>query len=174
MDWLGFYYRAIDESPAVVFGIFLCYFALVLTIGFTVYLTCMSSLYNVTLKQLFVGAFRLYFADLFLASGVTLLCLLPLAALIFANLAIVVLLTYLFILGLLIGFLIIPPFLVCQHTFDRIINKKDYPNYYGKGLSYGVYEQKVAASEIPEELEDDIVDNNSPEDDFERVNDGEN
>ena len=174
MDWLGFYYRTIDESPTVAFGIFLCLFVLVLTIGYTVYLTCMASLYNVTLKQLFVGAFRLYFADLFMATGVVLLCLLPFAALIFAKLAIVVLLAYLFILGLLIGFLIIPPFLVCQHTFDRIINKKDYPNYYGKGLSYGVYEQNAAASQIPDELEDDVVDNQNPEDDFERVNDGEN
>lgn len=169
IDWLGFYYRVFDNSYSVVFGIFVCYFVLIAIVGYTVYLVCMASTYNVTIKQLFVGGFKLYLSDVFLATGVILLCLSPIAILMITNLAVVILLAYLLILGLLLGFLIIPPFLVCQHTFDRIINKKDYPNYYGRGLSYGTYEK----NEVVEILEntDDSIDIEETENDFERVND---
>ena len=169
IDWLGFYYRVFDNSYSVVFGIFVCYFVLIAIVGYTVYLVCMASTYNVTIKQLFVGAFKLYLSDVFLATGVILLCLSPIAILIITNLAVVILVAYLLILGLLLGFLIIPPFLMCQHTFDRIINKKDYPNYYGRGLSYGTYEK----NEVVEILEntDDSIDIEEMENDFERVND---
>ncbi|MBO5716284.1 MAG: hypothetical protein J6S23_07845 [Clostridia bacterium] len=170
-NWLGFYYRVFDDSYSVIFGIFVCFFVLLLAIGYTVYAVCMASMYNVTLKQLFVGAFKLYLSDIFLATGVVLLCLLPMAFLVISDLAIVPLIVYLLLLGLLIGFLIIPPFLVCQHTFDRIINKKDYPNYYGRGLSYGVYEQKETL-EIASDVEE-IIDTKETENDFERVNDDE-
>ena len=98
-----------------------------------------------------------------------LLSLLPIAILFITDFAIVVLLVYLLLLGLLIGLLIIPPFLMCQHTFDRIINKKDYPAFYGKGLSYGVYENKETL-EISKGVEE-IIDTNETENDFERVND---
>ena len=169
LDWLNLYFEATDGDTGAVFGIFVCYFVLLFAIGLTVYSSCMASLYNVTLKQLFVGAFKLYFADFFLATGVILLCLVPFVILAFASRIFVILLGYLFILGLLIGFVIIPPFLVCQHTFDRVINKKDYPNYYGRGLSYGTYGQDKAPEMI---IEDDVVEEDL-EDDFERVNDGE-
>lgn len=171
-NWLGFYYRVFDDSNSVAFGLFVCFFVFALAVGYTSYLLSMAVTYNVTLKQLFVGAFKLYLSDVFLGTGVILLCLLPFAVLVFGELAIVVLFAYLFILGLLVGFLIIPPFLVCQGTFDRIINKKDYPNFYGKGLSYGVYEQSSAIS-MSGNIDDD-VDKEETEDDFERVNDDEN
>ena len=169
MNWLGFYYRVFDNSYSVIFGIFICFFVLILVIGYTVYASCMASLYNVTLKQLFLGAFKLYLADLFVATGVIILSLLPVVILFITDFAIVVLLVYLFLLVLLIGLLIIPPFLMCQHTFDRIINKKDYPAFYGKGLSYGVYENKETL-EISKGVEE-IIDTYETENDFERVND---
>ena len=68
-------------------------------------------------------------------------------------------------------------FLVCQHTFDRIINIKDYPSYYGRGLSYGVYPNKGGA--LTDESADDSEEINGTryteeaETDFERVNDDE-
>jgi len=178
IDWLGFYYRVFDDSYSVIFGIFVCLFLLIVLIGLTVYMSCMASQYNVTFKQLTVGAFKLYFADVFLSTGVILLCLLPFILMLFIELAVAVLVMYLLILGLLLGFLIIPPFLVCQHTFDRIINKKDYPSYYGKGLSYGTYDVKKGLSDA-EESGDDATDageageqaDTEAENDFERIND---
>lgn len=169
IDWLGFYYRVFDDSYAIVFGIFVCLFVLVLIVGLIVYMTCMSSLYNVNFKQLLLGAFKLYYSDFFLATGVILLCLLPILILMTSGLAITLLIAYLLLLGCLIGFIVIPMFLVCHHTFDRVINKKDYPSYYGKGLSYGVYTIENVIS-APEEalVKDDGLD---VENDFERVND---
>ena len=169
IDWLGFYYRVFDDSYAIVFGIFVCLFVLVLIVGLIVYMTCMSSLYNVNFKQLLLGAFKLYYSDFFLATGVILLCLLPILILMTSGLAITLLIAYLLLLGCLIGFIVIPMFLVCHHTFDRVINKKDYPSYYGKGLSYGVYTIETVIS-APEEalVKDDGLD---VENDFERVND---
>ena len=171
-NWLGFYYRVFDDSNSVVFGLFVCIFIFVLLVGYTSYLLSMAVTYNVTLKQLFVGAFKLYLSDVFSATGVVFLCLLPFAILVLTELAIAVLIVYLLLWGLLIGFLIIPPFLVCQGTFDRIINKKDYPNYYGRGLSYGAYERNDSPA-IAKSIEDDI-DTQEMEDDFERVNDDDN
>lgn len=178
IGWLGFYYRVFDDSYSVVFGIFVCLFLLVVAIGFTVYMVCMSSIYNVNFKQLVVGAFKLYFADFFLATGVNLVCLLPFFVLMLAGRAFVVLFIYLLLVCFLIGVEIIPPFLVCQHTFDRIINKKDYPSYYGRGLSYGVYSDKE--SDITEledsDLSEETGEENSTdaiENDFERVSDDE-
>ena len=151
-DWLGFYYQVFDDSYSVVFGIFVCLFLLVILIGLTVYMTCMSSIYNVSFSQLLVGAFKLYFSDFFLASGVILLSLLPLFVLMLNGYAISLLIAYLLSVLLLIGIIIIPMFLVCQHSFDRVINKKDYPDYYGRGLSYGQYSRSTANAEevIPE------------------------
>ena len=173
IDWLGFYYQVFDSSYAVVFGIIVCILLLIVVICLTVYMTCMSSLYNVTFKQLIVGAFKLYFADLPLATGVISVSLLPILLLVVSNYAIVILIGYLLLLALFIGIMIIPPFLVCQHTFDRIINKKDYPEYYGRGLSYGVYNDKAMdsndISESHAENETDKLEN-----DFERVKDDEN
>lgn len=172
IDWLGFYYRVFDNSTAIIFGIFVCLFVFVVIVGLTVYMTCMSSLYNVTFKQLLVGAFKLYYSDCFMATGVILLCLLPVLILMTWGLAITALIAYLLLLGLLLGYIIIPMFLVCQHTFDRIINKKDYTSYYGKGLSYGVYEGNGVAS-APAVMPDD-EDASEIENDFERVSDDEN
>ncbi len=173
MDWLGFYYRVFEGSSTVVFGIFVCLILLLVLIGYTAYLVCMSSLYNVTLKQLFVGAFKLYFADFFMASGIVLLCLIPMLLFVFSDFAILILIGYFVLLAGLIGFIIIPPFLVCQHTFDRIINKKDYPDYYGRGLSYGAYSQVVSEENVIEESMPQLYEEEL-EDDFERVNDDEN
>ena len=169
IDWLGFYYQVFDNSYAIVFGIFVCLFVLVLIIGLSVYMTCMSSLYNVNFKQLLLGAFKLYYSDFFLATGVILLCLLPILILMMVGLAITVLIAYLLLLGCLIGFIIIPMFLVCHHTFDRVINKKDYPSYYGKGLSYGVYSSEKVISKSVEAIDEEG--NSDVENDFERVND---
>ena len=138
MDWLGFYYRVFDSSTTVIFGIFVCLFLLLVVIGFTAYMACMSSLYRVTLRELFVGSFKLYFADFLPANGVLILSLLPILVLFAMDLAITRLVGYLIVL-LTVGILIIPMFLMCHHSFDWIINKKDYPDYYGKGLSYGSY-----------------------------------
>lgn len=173
IDWLGFYYQVFDGSYTVAFGIFVCILLLVFAVGYTVYVVCMSSLYNVTFKQLLIGAFKLYFADLFLATGVILASLLPLALVIVSDLAILVLIGYLLLLVLFIGIMIIPPFLVCHHTFDRIINKKDYPDYYGRGLSYGVYKESEAPMSIVEDNENESH-TEELENDFERVNDDEN
>ena len=167
MDWLGFYYRVFDSSPTVIFGIFVCVFVLLVAIGMTVYMTCMSSLYNVTIRELFVGAFKLYFVDFLPATGVFVLSLLPILLLFAMDYAITRLVGYLLVL-LTVGILIIPMFLMCHHSFDRIINKKDYPDYYGKGLSYGTYsavvEQMVEkAPNYPSKI-DEI-------NDFERVTD---
>lgn len=172
IDWLGFYYKVFDDSYSVVFGIFVCIFILIVLIGLTVYMACMASIYNVSFKQLLIGAFKLYFSDFFLATGIILISLFPVWLLMISDLAIVVLVTYLILLCLLVGVIIIPMFLACQHTFDRVINKKDYPSYYGRGLSYGVYEKKEAllykeandAKDYIEEIEND----------FERVNDDQN
>ena len=175
-EWLGLYHRAIDGSPSVTFGIFICIFVMLALAGLTVYMTCMSSLYNVTLGQLLAGAFKLYFSDFFLASGVMILCILPIIILMHTGYIITLLIAYFLLLALLIGVVIIPMFLVCQHTFDRVINKKDYPIYYGRGLSYGDYSvQNVTLDdERQEDLEEkdmDIDNKNQIENDFERVND---
>ena len=167
MDWLGFYYRVFDSSSTVIFGIFVCVFVLLVAIGMTVYMTCMSSLYNVTLRELFVGAFKLYFVDFLPANGVLLLSLLPIVVLFAPDLAITRLVGYILIL-LTVGILIIPMFLMCHHSFDRIINKKDYPDYYGKGLSYGTY--SAGAEEIVEKSPDQSYKNDEV-DGFERVTD---
>ena len=69
--------------------------------------------------------------------------------------------------------MIIPMMLVCHHTFDRVINKKDYPAYYGRGLSYGVYpEAQESADES--KIEDNEESELETETDFERVYNDEN
>ena len=172
IDWLGFYYQVFDNSSTIIFGIFVCLFILVLIAGLTLYATCMSSLYNVNFKQLLVGAFKLYYSDCFMATGVILLCIAPILILMMWGLAITTLIAYLLLLGLLLGYIIIPMFLVSQHTFDRIINKKDYPSYYGKGLSYGVYpRESVTFAPVEDVNDEDVLE---IENDFERVNDDEN
>lgn len=172
IDWLGFYYRVFDDSYSVIFAIFVCFFILIMLICLTVYMSCMASQYNVKFNQLTVGAFKLYCSDAFLSTSVTLICLTPIILTAFVDLAISVLIIYALILGLLLGFLIIPPFLVCQHTFDRIINKKDYPNYYGKGLSYGTYNSQREVLDI-EDIEEENIETIEAENDFERINDDE-
>lgn len=174
INWLGFYYKVFDDSYSVVFGIFVCLFLLVAAIGYTVYMTCMASMYNVNFKQLLVGSFKLYFADCFLATGVILLSLSPIIILLSIGFAITTLLAYLFAICFLIGIIIIPMFLVCQHTFDRVINKKDYPDFYGRGLSYGSNPQSENTFMADDGAECDKTNNNDEEIDFERVNDGEN
>lgn len=175
IDWLGFYYQVFDDSYSVIFGILVCLFLLVITFCYTVYMCCMSSMYNVDTKQLLIGAFKLYFADFFLATGVIVLSVSPILILLLLGFAYTTLLAYFSVLSLLLGIVIIPMFLVCQHSFDRIINKKDYPNYYGRGLSYGVNPSGEAvitdnnASDVTE-----MKDANEEEIEFERVNDGEN
>ena len=173
IGWLGFYSKVFDGSSSVIFGIFVCLFLLIVLIGFTVYSVCMASLYNVTFKQLIIGAFKLYFADFFLATAVTCASLLPILPILVTDLAIVVLIGYFLLFAVFIGIMIIPPFLVCQHTFDRIINKKDYPDYYGRGLSYGVYSNSDEANTSVEQINEGANDGET-EDDFERVNDDEN
>jgi hypothetical protein len=179
IDWLGFYYKVFDNSYSVVFGIFVCLFLLLTVIGLTVYMCCMASMYNVSMSQLFVGAFKLYFADFFLGTGVILLSISPILILLMLGLAITTLIAYLLSLVLLIGIIIIPIFLVCNHTFDRVINKKDYPSYYGRGLSYGVYAERsidlhneTSSYDYTENQE--IYDSEEIETNFERVNDDEN
>lgn len=169
IDWLGFYYRVFDDSYSVVFGIFVCIFLILVLIGITSYACCMASIYNVTFKELILGAFKLYFADFFMATGVIILCLLPFLLLNMIGLAITTLISYLISLGLGIGVAIIPPFLVCQHTFDRVINKKDYPGYYGRGLSYGVYNKGDTNLGTAEDDYDEKICDSLVEDDFERV-----
>lgn len=178
IDWLGFYYQVFDDSYSVVFGIFICLFLLIVLVGITVYMSCMSSMYNVSTKQLLFGSFKLYFADFFLATGVILISLLPILILMLTGLAFTTLLAYLLVLGLLIGIIIIPMFLVCQHTFDRIINKKDYPSYYGRGLSYGAYPSKEITLTDDKSIDNsgevcDIMYIEEAENDFERVSDDE-
>ncbi len=172
IDWLGFYYSVFDRSLSVVFGIFLCYLLMAVVIGYTVYLCCMSSLYNVSFTQLLVGAFKLYFTDFPLAIGVTILCISPILILLLLGYAISTLLAYLLTLCIFLGIMIIPMMLLCHHTFDRVINKKDYPNYYGRGLSYGVYTEKTDAEIQADEQEEEAV--FEIENDFERVSDDEN
>lgn len=171
IDWLGFYYQVFDDSYSVVFGIFLCYFLLVAIIGITVYMACMCSIYNVNFKQLVIGAFKLYFADCFMATGIILLSLLPILILMLIGLAITTLIAYLLVLFALLGIMIIPMFLVCQHTFDRIINKKDYPDYYGRGLSYGAKENRENDVIICAEELENATKKVEIETDFERVSD---
>ena len=171
IDWLGFYYQVFDDSYSVVFGIFLCFFLLAVLIGITVYMACMCSIYNVNFKQLIIGAFKLYFADCFMATGIILLSLSPALILMLIGLAITTLIAYLSVLFMLLGIMIIPMFLVCQHTFDRIINKKDYPDYYGRGLSYGAKENKENDAIVCEEELKNIIQNKEIETDFERVSD---
>ena len=172
IDWLGFYYRVFDNSLAVMFGMFLCYFVLLAVIGYTVYLCCTASLYNVNLTQLLIGAFKLYFTDLPLATGVIVLSLSPILILLLLGYAITSLIAYILTLCLYLGIMIIPMMLVCHHTFDRVINKKDYPDYYGRGLSYGVYAEEIAANEPTDEYEVESV--LEIENDFERVTDDKN
>ena len=167
MDWLGFYYRVFDSSSTVIFGIFVCIFVLIVAIGMTVYMSCMSSMYRVTFVELLVGSFKLYFADFLNATGVLLLSLLPIVVLFAMDYAISRLIGY-FVILLSVGILIIPMFLMCHHSFDRIINKKDYPAYYGKGLSYGTY--SAVGEEMIEQTPDQPY-KNYEMDDFERVTD---
>lgn len=172
IDWLGFYYRVFDDSAAIVFGIFVCLFVMLVAVGMTVYMACMSSMYNVNAKELILGAFKLYFADFLPATGVIILSLLPVFVLFSLDYAIIVLIGYVLTLVLFAGTLILPMMLMCHHSFDRIINKKDYPDYYGKGLSYGTY----SSSEIVDEDENssEIYEKIKVTNDFERVTDDEN
>ncbi|MBR2432696.1 MAG: hypothetical protein IKB23_07260 [Clostridia bacterium] len=172
IDWLGFYYRVFDNSLSSIFGIFLFILLLLVLIGLTVYMCCMSSLYNVTMRQLIVGSFKLYFSDFFLATGVIILSLSPIILVSLTDYAIAHLVGYFLIFALLLGVMIIPPFLVCQHSFDRVINKKDYPDYYGRGLSYGTYENMEKAKSDESLVEK--AENNEIETDFERVIDEHN
>lgn len=172
IDWLGFYYRVFDNSLSSIFGIFLCILLLLMLIGLTVYMCCMSSLYNVTMRQLIVGSFKLYFSDFFLATGVIILSLSPIILVSLTDYAIAHLVGYFLIFALLLGVMIIPPFLVCQHSFDRVINKKDYPDYYGRGLSFGTYENMEKAKSDESLVEK--AENNEIETDFERVIDEHN
>ena len=172
IDWLGFYYRVFDNSLSSIFGIFLCIILLLVLIGLTVYMCCMSSLYNVTMRQLIVGSFKLYFSDFFLATGVIILSLSPIIFVGLTDYAIAHLVGYFLIFALLLGVMIIPPFLVCQHSFDRVINKKDYPDYYGRGLSFGTYENMEKAKSDESLVEK--AENNEIETDFERVIDEHN
>lgn len=179
IDWLGFYYRVFDGSYSVVFGVIICLFLTLVLIGLTTYMACMSMQYRVSLAQLAVGAFKLYFSDFFLASGVILACLLPILVLYLLGYAITLLAVYFLLVIILIGIIIIPAFLVCQHSFDRVINKKDYPDYYGRGLSYGSYpvvSDASASLSLPEgdESATDRAGNSYIEKDFERVSDDEN
>ena len=175
-NWLGFYYRVFDDSVSVVFGIFICLLLLVFAIGFTVYMTCMASMYNVNTRQLLSGSFKLYFADFFMATGVIIVSILPLLPLMISGFAIVHLIVYLLLIALLLGIIIIPMFLVCQHSFDRVINKKDYPDYYGRGLSYGQNSSSVHADAdvINDESDIDTDEEIRIENDFERVSNVEN
>ena len=172
IDWLGFYYRVFDDSASIVFGIFVCLFVMLVAVGITVYMACMSSMYNVNAKELLVGAFKLYFADFIPATGVIILSLLPVFVLFSLDYAIIVLIGYILTLALFVGTIIVPMMLMCQHSFDRVINKKDYPDYYGKGLSYGTY----SSPDIPGESENcpEIYAKNKVTNDFERVTDDEN
>ncbi len=176
-NWLGFYYKVFDDSISVVFGIFLCLLLLIFTIGLTVYMTCMASMYNVNTTQLLLGSFKLYFADFFIATGVIIISILPFFLLMLSGLALLHLVVYLLVTSLLLGIIIIPMFLVCQHSFDRVINKKDYPDYYGRGLSYGQNIRTVDADDDDDftlEPELDINEKIYIENDFERVNNVEN
>ena len=178
LNWLGFYYKVFDDSYSVVFGIFVCMLLLIVFIGLAVYMTCMASMYNVNTYQLIIGAFKLYFSDFFLATAVILISLLPILVLMVSGFAVIHLVVYTLIIGMLLGIIIIPMFLVCQHTFDRIINKKDYPDYYGRGLSYG-QNPKSDSSVLEEciidvEADCDLTNKKNVENDFERVNDVEN
>ncbi len=172
IDWLGFYYRVFDDSTSIVFGIFVCLFVLLVAVGMTVYMACMSSMYNVNAKELIVGAFKLYFADFLPATGVIILSLLPVFVLFSLDYVISVLIGYVLTLVLFVGILILPMMLMCHHSFDRIINKKDYPDYYGKGLSYGAY----SSPDIADDAENisEIYEKNKVTNDFERVTDDEN
>ena len=172
IDWLGFYYRVFDDSASIVFGIFVCLFVMLVAVGITVYMACMSSMYNVNAKELLVGAFKLYFADFLPATGVIILSLLPVFVLFSLDYAIAVLIGYILTLALFVGTLILPMMLMCHHSFDRVINKKDYPDYYGKGLSYGTY----SSPDISDESKNcpEIYAKNKVTNDFERVTDDEN
>ena len=172
IDWLGFYYRVFDDSASIVFGIFVCLFVMLVAVGMTVYMACMSSMYNVNAKELLVGAFKLYFADFLPATGVIILSLLPVVIFLSLDYAITTLIAYILTLATFIGILVIPMMLMCQHSFDRIINKKDYPDYYGKGLSYGTYSSPDIVDDVENSLE--IDEKNKVTDDFERVTDDEN
>ena len=178
-DWLGFYYQVFDSSYSVIFGSFICIFLTVILFGLTVYMACMSSQYNVTFLQLAVGAFKLYFSDFFLANGVILASLAPLFVLTLLGYAVTTLIAYLLLVFILIGIMIIPMFLVCQHSFDRVINIKDYPDYYGRGLSYGRYVTEADDSREKKFTENgeavsDGASNSQVENDFERVSNDEN
>ncbi|MBQ8414283.1 MAG: hypothetical protein IJX58_03445 [Clostridia bacterium] len=178
-DWLGFYYQVFDSSYSVIFGSFICIFLTVILFGLTVYMACMSCQYNVTFLQLAVGAFKLYFSDFFLANGVILASLAPLFVLTLLGYAVTTLIAYLLLVFILIGIMIIPMFLVCQHSFDRVINIKDYPDYYGRGLSYGRYVTEADDSSERKFTENgeavsDAASNSQVENDFERVSDDEN
>ncbi len=177
MDWLGFYYQVFDDSVVAVFGIFVCCFLMITLIGMTVYMVNMASLYNVTWKQLLVGSFKLYLTDFFRSTGIILLSLLPLVVLLMIDLAFTTLMAYFLTLTLFIGIMMIPLFLVCQKSFDNAINKKDYPDYYRKGLAR---EADACGGVQPADLvaETDwmreTVRKETVEDDFERVTDHEN
>lgn len=176
--WLGFYYQVFDSSYSAVLGIVLCVFLTAMLFGFTVYMACMSSQYKVSFGQLVKGAFKLYFADFILANGVIILSLAPFLILMALGYAITVLLAYLLLAFILLGIMIIPMFLVCQHTFDRVINIKDYPLYYGRGLSYGTYTLGDSSLGDGIENEDDQVSKyaqkSQAENKFERVSNDEN
>jgi hypothetical protein len=129
-----------------------------------------------TFSQLLVGSFKLYFTDFFMANGVILVCLAPILILMLSGYAIMVLILYLLLAFLLIGVMMVPLLLVCHHTFDRVINKKDYPAFYGRGLSYGEY--ALSENGIFNDKGCDFVDENGAktfiENDFERVIDEDN
>ncbi|MBR5144242.1 MAG: hypothetical protein IKW53_04235, partial [Clostridia bacterium] len=100
------------------------------------------------------------------------LSLLPVVIFLSLDYAITTLIAYILTLATFIGILVIPMMLMCQHSFDRIINKKDYPDYYGKGLSYGTYSSPDIVDDVENSLE--IDEKNKVTDDFERVTDDEN
>lgn len=123
--------------------------ALVLT-GVTMFALSMASLYNVSLGRLYLNSFKLYFATFVKSSGIVICSVLLPLILIVVPLVLTQLIAYCIIAVVQVGWMMLLFTLCCHSAFDKFINAKDYPDFYGKGLRYGKID-KVETTELPVE-----------------------
>ena len=111
--------------------------------GVTMFALCMSSLYNVSFGRLYINSFKLFFKTFWLSAALLIAGLLPSLALFCVPLVFTQLVGYCLVFVVQPGWAMLLWTLCCHSAFDKYVNAKDYPDYYGKGLKYGKREPVV-------------------------------
>lgn len=166
--WLALYAMQYGASILTSVGMgCLVIVALVLT-GVTMFALSMASLYNVSLGRLYINSFKLYFATFLKSSGIVILSVLLPLVLLLVPLVLTQLIAYCLFVVVQIGWMMLL-FTLCSHSaFDKFINSKDYPDFYGKGLRYGKMDKAEAVETVVEQPTNQPLEQQEVEDGFER------